>query len=202
MAQLDAGRLAILRNAGDGSFSEDAAQDVAGPALSLVTADLDGDGGLDLLGVRASEVLVVRAASRLRSPGRAPHVGLDGGMPDLQVFSDGTVPACVYMHMDRPTRLGLVAQDVDELLDRANVHRVKRLVAGAFDDRGRQIARKGLFTCVECMESRNALDASNSWPKLIELGLGRVASPVVEPAGRPRPAAERSGIRVPLVVVG
>jgi MoaA/NifB/PqqE/SkfB family radical SAM enzyme len=146
----------------------------------------------------------VEAIAESFSPDGCPlYTGLERGMHDLQVFSDGTVPACVYMHMDRPTRLGLAAQDVDELIERANVARVRRLVGGAFDDRARQIARKGLFTCVECMERRNALDAADAWPKLVELGLGHASSPpAAEPAGRPLSAAERSGIEPPLVVVG
>lgn len=124
----------------------------------------------------------------------------DETFPDLQVFADGTVPMCVFLHLDRPTRLGMASLDVADLLEKRNCTRAKLLIDEAFKDRPRQIERKGLFTCVECLEKRNALDREGRWPPPSP----RLAlyPSLREPRGRPLSAAERSGIATRPVVLG
>ena len=125
---------------------------------------------------------------------------VDETFPDLQVFADGTVPMCVFLHLDRPTRLGMATLDVADLLEKRNCTRAKLLVDEAFKDRPRQIERKGLFTCVECLEKRNALDREGRWPP----ALPRLAvfPAQREPQGRPLAAAERSPLATRSVVIG
>jgi MoaA/NifB/PqqE/SkfB family radical SAM enzyme len=124
----------------------------------------------------------------------------DDTFPDLQVFADGTVPMCVFLHLDRPTRLGMADLDVADLLEKRNCTRAKLLVDETFKDRARQIERKGLFTCVECLEKRNALDREGRWPPALpRLPVFPVAR---EPRGRPLAAAERSPLAGRSVVIG
>lgn len=132
------------------------------------------------------------------------------GFRDLHVFSDGTVPACVFMHMDRPTRVGMASSDIETLLAHQNVQRTKALIDVAFRDHARQVQQKGLFTCVECMERRNALDRAELWPAGGPFGRHSSAAlhlqaPMPQayfPPGRPRSAAERGGMAPPSVLVG
>lgn len=132
------------------------------------------------------------------------------GFQDLHVFSDGTVPACVFMHMDRPSRVGMASSDLDTLLSHQNVRRTKAIIDVAFRDHARQVQRKGLFTCVECMERRNTLDREGLWPEGGRYGrhLQHVQAwqePISSaslPEGRPRSAAERGGMAPPSVLVG
>jgi MoaA/NifB/PqqE/SkfB family radical SAM enzyme len=127
----------------------------------------------------------------------------DDTFPDLQVFADGTVPMCVYLHLDRPTRLGMASLDVEELLEKRNCARAKTLIDEPFKDRARQIERKGLFTCVECLERRNALDRERRWPPASGAALPLLpAAPPRALAGRPRSAAERWGLAPRAVVLG
>jgi len=125
---------------------------------------------------------------------------VDDTFPDLQVFADGTVPMCVFLHLDRPTRLGMASLDVDELLERRNCDRAKRIIDEPFRDRARQVARKGIFTCVECLERRNTLDREGRWPPAIaRLPIHPAAR---EPLGRPQGAAERAQALVSQVAIG
>ncbi len=124
----------------------------------------------------------------------------DETFPDLQVFADGTVPMCVFLHLDRPTRLGMASLDVPDLLEKRNCSRVKLLVDEPFKQRSKEIERKGLFTCVECLEKRNALDREGKWPPPSpRLPIFPVLR---EPRGRPLSAAERSGLATRPVVLG
>ena len=130
------------------------------------------------------------------------YLGIEGGFHELSVFPDATVPACTYLHMDRATRIGPASWGVDRLLSRRNIARVKALLDEPFADRARQVARKGLFTCVECMERRNALEFAGRWPPRRLPVLPATAIDPIEPSGRPYSAAERSGLAPRPVIFG
>ncbi len=121
---------------------------------------------------------------------------------DFAIFSDGTVPMCVYLHLDVPTRLGTTALDLEELVTKRNCARAKTLIDEVFRDRPRQIARKGIFTCIECLERKNALERDGRWPPRRALQLAPEAQAPVVLRGRPWSAAERSGLAGLPVVVG
>ena len=138
--------------------------------------------------VEASRAVVARFPGRVEAIVESfPEAGCplyvhlaDDTFPDLQVFADGTVPMCVYLHLDRPTRLGMASLDVAEILEKRNCARAKTLIDEPFRDRARQIERKA---------SSRASSASSGGTPSSASGAGRPGPSSPSPASAGSPAS-------------
>jgi len=121
---LEEGGLSLFRNRGAGSFGGDAAIRWIGIASTVLAADLDGDGDLDLAGTAVSDkngmdrrtdvgVLYNQGGGVFGEPRRFP-AGLGSGKPGLAAVDfdgDGDLDLARALVLDSSHHLNLLAND-------------------------------------------------------------------------------------------
>ncbi|MDY0059946.1 MAG: radical SAM protein [Myxococcota bacterium] len=88
---------------------------------------------------------------------------------EVSVFANGLLPPCVFLYDDEQLALGTTQDDLLDVLRLDRMQQAADKLRVLASHRDRLLAEKGIFNCVECMETYNALRESGELDAYLNL---------------------------------